>query len=257
MRAGDPSVSLTPEQQRVADAGLKAMLPINGRPFLDYVLSSLADAGLREVALVVAPDHQAIREYYSSNVPSRVVLSYVVQPEALGTANALTRAEQWSAAAPFLTLNADNLYPPAELKALASLDEPGLSAFDADELVRTGNIPAERVRAFALIEIGPDGYLKQIVEKPATGPRPEHGSRDDRLHISMNCWRFDSRIFDACRAVPLSSRGEYELPEAVAVAMRRGVRFKALRARGPVLDLSRRADMADVARRLADITPVP
>ena len=28
----------------------------------------------------------------------------------------------------------------------------------------------------------------------------------------MNVWRFDDRIFDACRDVPLSARGEYELP---------------------------------------------
>ena len=41
----------------------------------------------------------------------------------------------------------------------------------------------------------------------------------------MNCWRFDARIFDACRDVPRSARGELELPEAVglAVAARRAV----------------------------------
>lgn len=73
----------------------------------------------------------------------------------------------------------------------------------------------------------------------------------------MNCWRFDARIFDACRDVPRSARGEYELPEAVGLAAARGVRFKAVPARGPVLDLSRRADAADVAERLATVTPAP
>ena len=73
----------------------------------------------------------------------------------------------------------------------------------------------------------------------------------------MNCWRFDARIFDACRDVPRSARGEFELPEAVGLAARRGVRFKALSAVGPVLDLSRRADTADVERRLAGVRPQP
>ena len=54
---GRSAARLTPDQQRAADAGRKAMMPINGRPFLDYVLSALADAGIRHVALVVAPDH--------------------------------------------------------------------------------------------------------------------------------------------------------------------------------------------------------
>jgi glucose-1-phosphate thymidylyltransferase len=75
--------------------------------------------------------------------------------------------------------------------------------------------------------------------------------------VSMNCWRFDSRIFEACREVPRSARGEFELPEAVGAAVRAGVRFKAVPAHGPVLDLSRRGDTAEVARRLAACTPRP
>ena len=78
-----------------------------------------------------------------------------------------------------------------------------------------------------------------------------HGGED------MNCWRFDSRIFGACRDVPRSVRGEFELPEAVGLAVRRGVPFRAIPAVGPVLDLSRRADTTDVATRLVGIVPEP
>jgi glucose-1-phosphate thymidylyltransferase len=75
--------------------------------------------------------------------------------------------------------------------------------------------------------------------------------------ISMNVWRFDHRIFDACRDVPRSSRGEYELPEAVGLAVQRGVQFKTFRAGGAVLDLSRRSDVALVGARLAAVEPNP
>ena len=95
MRASDPSARLTPEQHRAADAGLKAMIPLNGRPFLDYILSSLADAGIRHVALVVAPDHSALRDYYSAIAPVRIRLDYVVQERPLGTADAVLAAEAW------------------------------------------------------------------------------------------------------------------------------------------------------------------
>jgi glucose-1-phosphate thymidylyltransferase len=73
----------------------------------------------------------------------------------------------------------------------------------------------------------------------------------------MNCWRFDARIFAACRDVPKSIRGEFELPEAVGLALQRGVRFRALPASGPVLDLSSRADAEDLSRRLAGVIPHP
>jgi glucose-1-phosphate thymidylyltransferase len=218
------------------------------------------------VALVVAPDHESVLDHYRVHVPQRVALSFVVQPEARGTADAVLAAETWTDGDPFLAMNADNLYPAAALRALASLDEPGLPGFDPDDLVGTSNIPPERVLAFALVDVDDEGYLSGIVEKPGDLP-PEGGRHEptrekpvasafrrktNRL-VSMNLWRFDTRIFDACRAVPRSARGEFELPEAVALAARRGVRFKTIPARGPVLDLSRRGDAADVELRLAGL----
>ena len=260
MRAPDPSARLTPEQQRLADAGLKAMIPLNGRPFLDYILSSLADAGIHDVALVVAPDHDAARRYYESEAPPvRVRVGFVVQEQALGTAHAVLAAEQWVKGEPFLAMNADNLYPVDALERLAALAEPGLPAFDREDLIRSSNIPPERIRSFAFLETDGRGYLTGIVEKPddvASAFRREDLVSRKPL-MSMNCWRFDDRIFSACRDVPRSARGEFEIPEAVDLAVRRGVPFRTFDARGPVLDLSTRADAGDVARRLAGVSPRP
>src|SRR6185436_3446338 len=169
MRERDDQSPLTPEQQRAADAGLKAMMPLHGRPFLDYVLSHIADAGVGKVALVVAPDHDTLRQHFVEQPPTRVDVSFVVQPEARGTADAVLAAESWIAGDPFLVMNADNLYPVPALRDLAAPDGPGFPAFDAEDLVATSNIPAERVRAFAAVEIDDNGYLRSIVEKPAEG----------------------------------------------------------------------------------------
>jgi glucose-1-phosphate thymidylyltransferase len=73
----------------------------------------------------------------------------------------------------------------------------------------------------------------------------------------MNVWRFDERIFEACRDVPLSRRGEYELPEAVGLAVSRGDIFRTFRATGAVLDLSRRSDVSLVNARLAGVEARP
>jgi glucose-1-phosphate thymidylyltransferase len=99
-----------------------------------------------------------------------------------------------------------------------------------------------------------DGYLTRIVEKPG---REYFDAAGPHALVSMNVWRFDRRIFDACRDVPLSARGEYELPEAVGLAVQRGVKFKTFRAAGAVLDLSRRSDVALVSARLAGVEPRP
>jgi dTDP-glucose pyrophosphorylase len=256
MRAPDSSAELTPDQQRAADSGVKAMMPVNGHPFLDFILGSLADAGIRLVALVVAPDHAALRRYYEIEAPpKRLHVDFIVQPEPLGTANAVVVTQAWVDGNAFLAMNADNLYPVPVLRELAALPEPGLPAFEPGELVMSSNIPPERIRSFAVLDVDDEGYLTRIVEKPKEVLPAEAGSKGSR--ISMNCWRFDQRIFQACHDVPKSERGEFELPEAVGLAVRQRIKFKTFRARGPVLDLSTRADAADVARRLASTIPHP
>jgi dTDP-glucose pyrophosphorylase len=255
MRTADPTAPLTEAQRHAADAGMKAMMPIHGRPFLDFVLSEIADAAIHQVALVVAPDHEELRRYYEVIAPpSRIHLEFVVQAEALGTANAVIAAESWVSGAAFLVMNSDNVYPARVLRELAALEGPGLSAFDPGELVQSSNIDPSRVRAFALVDVNGDGDLAGIVEKPSRDEMERAGAG---ARVSMNCWRFDDRIFAACRDVARSPRGEYELPVAVALALQRGVRFTVLAAHGPVLDLSQRADAAEVARRLSAVRPQP
>jgi glucose-1-phosphate thymidylyltransferase len=253
--AGD--VKLTPEQAAAAAAGAKGMMPLGarGRPFLDYVLSALADAGCTGVCLVVAPDHAAIRNYYEGpGRPERVSIAYAVQPVADGTARAVESARPFTGRDPFLVLNSDNLYPAAVLRALIDLDGPGLPAYEIDSLVNDSGFPRERVVGFAAIEVDERGRLTRIVEKPG---HEYYDAAGWKSLISMNVWRFDERIFDACRDVPLSARGEYELPEAVGLAVSRGVVFQTFRAAGAVLDLSRRSDVALVNARLADVEPRP
>jgi len=257
MREPDEGSRLTEAQRLAAAAGHKGLMPVGAgaqRPFLDFVLSSLADAGCLDVCLVVAPDHDAIRQHYVSSRPSRVRLSFAVQDHPLGTANALLAAEPFVAGDPFLAMNADNLYPVEVLRALAGLAGPALPAFERNDLEGRSGFPPDRVAGFALLAVDSKGFLRTIIEKPGLSRIESCGPR---ALLSMNLWRFDARIFAPCRDVPMSPRGEYELPEAVQLAMSRGMEFQVLRAAGAVLDLSRRTDVAEVSRRLAALEARP
>jgi dTDP-glucose pyrophosphorylase len=250
MRSSDSSAHLDPGQAHAADVGMKAMIPI-GRPFLDFVLSALADAGFTEACLVVGPEHTAIREYYSAVAARRVKVSFAIQEQAIGTANAVLPAQDFVAGKSFLVLNSDNYYPVEVFRALRTLGEPGLPAFERETLVRESNIPRERISGYASLKISPAGYLERIVEKPGEMAEAAAG---EKVFISMNCWRFAPEIFRACREVPRSARGEFELPEAVQYGLSSlSFRFKTIPFHAGVLDLSYRGDIAEVAKRLAGV----
>lgn len=247
MRRNDAGVDLDPQQAAVADAGIKAMVPV-GRPFLDYVLSALADAGFTCACLVIGPEHGSVRGYYSREPrPSRIEVTFATQLEPLGTANAVLAAEAFAAAGEFLVINSDDYYPTDALRAVQLLGRPGTVLFEAASLVKHSNIPEDRIRAFASCVVDADGFLANLVEKP------EAETFDAAKLVSMNCWRFGPDIFSACRDVSLSPRGEYELPLAVKLAIQRGMRLKTVVSHKGVLDLSRRADIAAVTGRLRKV----
>src|SRR5687768_10482339 len=204
MRRADSNALIDDRQAAVADQGIKAMIPI-GRPFLDFVLSALADAGIADVCLVIGPEHTAVRDYYErSGLLDRVRVSFAIQERPLGTADAVLAAERFVDGDRFLVMNADNYYPVAAYEALRLLDEAGLAAFDRDALLADGRIDGDRIMRFALLDVGGDGYLRRIVEKPdvATARAMGHSAL-----VSMNLWAFESSIFEPCRTVAPSARG--------------------------------------------------
>ena len=250
------AAALSDEQRRAAERGAKGMIPLGARPFLDYVLSALADAGIRDVVLVIGPEHHEIRDWFGhTHVPERVRVRFAVQAEPRGTADAVRSARGVVDDAPFLVLNSDNYYPIAAYRDLAALAAPGLVAFEAETLVRDGGLEPERVLKYALLDVDDAGWLREIREKPA---EDDPLARRAERWVSMNLWSFTPRIFEACDRIGPSARGELEIQDAVTFAMRElGERFRVLPMRAGVLDMSSRADVAFVASQLAGIEPRP
>ena len=245
MRKPDTDADLDAAQAAAADSGVKGMIPI-GRPFMDFLISALADAGFTDVCLVIGPEHQMVRDYYERRLaPVRVRIAFAVQERPAGTADAVLAAEPFADGAPFVVINSDNYYPVHALAELHRRSTPALIAFDREALVSMGNVAEVNVARFGALEIDRHGALRRIVATP-------HGVvPGETIYASLNCWLFTSGIFRACRAVTPSARGELELPQAVQLAIAQGwMRFDAIRLRAGVLDMSRRGDVASVAERL-------
>lgn len=254
MRAAADVAELSDEATAVADSGLKAMIPV-GRPFLDYVLSELADAGFTDVCLVIGPEHDAVRDYYGQKAePKRTRVHFAIQEKPCGTADAVLAAEAFVASDTFVVINSDNYYPASALRELHVRAEPAMVAFRRDALIERGNVSPEKVARFGAVEMDETRALRSMTGDAARAAESTGGW----IYASMNCWLFNASMLAACAAVPVSARGEKELTQAVQYAVdRMGVRVEVVLSEEPVLDLSSRADIPRVARLLEGIDPRP
>jgi dTDP-glucose pyrophosphorylase len=240
MRESKGETNLTVEQSDIAKIGVKGLIPISDdRTFLDFIVQRLRCSGFTEICLVIGDEHEALKHFSRKNN-----LQFVIQKEPLGTSDAVFSARQFAGNNNFLAVNSDNLYPIEALEQLQKFDSAGLIAFEKTSLVLESNISEAKINKFAVVEISELKTLVKIVEKPDSVD-------DGEIFVSMNAWVFTPKIFEACRKIEPSSRGEFEIASAVQFAIDElGEEFKAIKFRGGVLDLSSREDIENVVKRL-------
>jgi NDP-sugar pyrophosphorylase family protein len=187
----------------------KAMVPILGRPIVERVMETMAQNGVHEFIMVISREDGEVGTYFKEHSRLDVDIKFLVQTERLGMANALTLAAPYISG-PFILSACDNLTPPEHVHALlASHQSNGhqatLSLMDIDPAIasRTG-----------VVDIADDGQIRRIVEKPAPGEAPSNIA-------SLPLYVFSPQLLTYLPEVKPSSRGEYELQDAIQMLIER------------------------------------
>lgn len=254
LAASDASRLDTEAQRAVAARGLKVMMPVgaDGRRWIDYALDGLAYAGCRDAVLVVPPEHGDLRLHLERTPRPAVRIRYAVQAKADGTAGAVQAAAAAVETPWFLVVNGDTLYPADAVTAAAAIDGCGLAAFTRHSLLHQSGLPMAKVAAFAVVECDATGGLTGLREKPTAARLASLGPE---VLVSVNLWKMSQAIFEACRDVVPSARGERELPDAVMLAVARGTPFHAISVTGRLFDLTTADDVAIASRGLVPAGP--
>ncbi len=210
----------------------KSMIGIGekGRPFLDYLLDNIKEAGYTDITIVDSESDHSIRDYYANNRPdSGVYLSFVSQnilpgrKKPLGTADALLQAltfrKDWQGCT-FTVCNSDNLYSVKSLKLIKSLRyQNTIIGYDRAGLHFNKN----RVEQFAVIRKDKAGFLTKIIEKPSSDQIEKIQNYYGCVEISMNLFSLDYDMILPClENVKLHPvRLEKELPESVLMMVKK------------------------------------
>jgi glucose-1-phosphate thymidylyltransferase len=87
----------------ITHTSAKQLIPVANKPVLFYGIEAMAEAGIREVGIVIAPDTgDEIRTAVGDGSRCGVEVTYVLQDEPLGLAHAVLTAEPFLGASAFV-----------------------------------------------------------------------------------------------------------------------------------------------------------
>lgn len=214
-----------------SDAYPKPLIPINGEPFLHYVLESLRAIGCTRLIVVAGHRFAQMYEYiHQLPYPVEVVNQEEVAGEDYGTAIAVRAVADRLHTEPFILYNADMLYG---AHILASLHDDGYTHVAVAEVADA--------RSYGVVSVDSKGFVEEIVEKP------EHPASN---LVNLGLYVCQPEVVEAAKQVKKSPRGEYEFVDAInALASQNRVKVDVVEAEW--VTLTQPEDIPEVIRFLA------
>jgi glucose-1-phosphate thymidylyltransferase len=210
----------------------KQLVPVANKPVLFYGIEAMAEAGIREVGIIIAPETgDEIRAAAGDGSRFGVAITYIVQDEPAGLAHAVLTAEDFLGDAPFVMYLGDNLLQGGIDELVAAFREHG-----PDALILLTQVSDPENYGVAELR---DGQVVRLVEKP---PEP----KTDLALVGV--YMFTAAIHDAARAIEPSARGELEITDAIQHLVDTGRRVEPHVVRGWWKDTGRLEDMLEANR---------
>ncbi len=187
----------------------KQLLPIYNQPMIYYPLEKLLSAGIKEILIIVAPDHCG--DYMKvlgsgKDFGPGVRFTYEIQDKPEGLAQAFIIGENFLDDGDNVTmLLGDNLFD-AELTEEVNKFQTGASIFvkEVPEVDRT---------RFGMVEFDQTMRVKSIEEKPAV---PKSAYAQTGIYI------YDNQVVGAAKSLQPSARGELEITDLNNWYLQRG-----------------------------------
>jgi glucose-1-phosphate thymidylyltransferase len=220
----------------ITHTSAKQLVPVANRPVLFYAIQAMADAGIEEVGIIIAPETgDEIRSVAGDGERFGVKLTYIVQDEPAGLAHAVLTAESYLGESPFVMYLGDNLLQGGIGDLVRSFNQNA-----PDALILLTPVPDPDQYGVAELE---NGAVVRLVEKPA----------EPRTNLALvGVYMFTASVHAAARAIEPSARGELEITDAIQHLVDSGMRVEPHIVKGWWKDTGRLEDMLAANRLVLD-----
>jgi glucose-1-phosphate thymidylyltransferase len=177
----------------------KQLLPVYDKPMIYYPLSVLMQAGIRDVLVIVNPEYQnQFRRLLGDGSRFGLNLSYAVQDEPRGLADAFRVGREFIGHSPVALVLGDNIFfgegLTQKLEAAVSRRQ-GATIFAAK---------VKDPQAYGVIGFDAAGRVDSITEKP---------SQPASSYAVTGLYFYDNSVVDLARDLQPSPRGELEITD--------------------------------------------
>ena len=186
----------------------KHLIKVGGKPILQFCLEAVKKAGIDEAIIVTHYMSESIRKYFGDGKAFGLRLSYVEQKAILGTGNAASVAEPY-VDGDFVLVYGDLLFGQDAVKDVLSKFKSGKTA------AVMGVVPVDNPENYGIIELDKENRVKRIVEKPTAGKTPSNLA-------NAGVYVFTKQVFDILKKIKASTRGEWELTDAITMLASEG-----------------------------------
>ena len=181
----------------------KHLVKVAGKPILEHCLNALKRAEISEAVIVVHYMSEAIRQYFGDGKEFGVKIEYALQEAVLGTGNAASVVEHY-VNDDFLLVNGDILFAAEALKTVIDLHQKEKPASTM------AVVPVEKPENYGIVALEDGQHVKRIVEKPVREEAPTNLA-------NAGIYIFSTEIFAKIKQTSATSRGEWEIPDALTL----------------------------------------
>lgn len=214
----------------------KPMLKVQGKPILEWIIEGLKSTGIRQFCLVTGYRADVIEAHFGDGTGFGGEVRYARQAVQDGTGKAPELAKDFVAEDPFLLTYGDILVRPETYSQM--IRRYGEAEFSGLITVTRG----QDVSQGGLNFFDDTFCLKQVVEKPSPQQVEQYRAQGllkpgAPVWYNAGIYIFKPVLFDFTGRLEKSSRGEYELPDAINAMLKNGHRIAGLEIVGRWVDV--------------------